>query len=122
MTFDSVSEIPLQPSPGLPASPASVDAERLAERSTRGRWGRLRAALGQRQQLVPALSLHGIRELPFRRVQLGACYVIMEVTMGLLSALLGPGYLRGLFDKPCEPSAVQAMLTYLLWDDVPLSC
>lgn len=31
------------------------------------RWGRLRAALGQRQQLVPALSLHGIRELPFRR-------------------------------------------------------
>ena len=81
------------------------------------RWGRLRAWLGHPRTVVPTLTLHGLRELPFV-YQFGTVGVMVEFTNGLLSALIGAAYLRGLREMPCEGLGSFGMF----WWDVPLSC
>ncbi|CAK8995869.1 unnamed protein product [Durusdinium trenchii] len=83
----------------------------------RSSWhSRLRRILGQERALVPALVLHGLREMSFIS-QLSAIACISEFTLGFIGTAIGPGYARGLCEtgNNLEPLSV-------LWLPVPLTC
>ncbi|CAK9109293.1 unnamed protein product [Durusdinium trenchii] len=81
-------------------------------------WCRLRAGMGQPRSLVPAPSLHGLREIPFEH-QLCMVGCIGEFVIGLTYLLIGAGYMRGLCDAPM--AGLDRLLNFLWWE-VPLQC
>lgn len=81
-------------------------------------WARLRGWFGQPRVLNPAPSLHGLRELPFV-CQLSFISIVCEFTSGLLSLLVGAGYMRGICPSPLEGTD---RIWGLIWWDVPLPC
>ena len=81
-------------------------------------WGRVRAWLGQPRAVVPAVSLNGLREIPFL-IQFSIVSAMAEYSTGILSVLIGAGYLRGLRGETCDSFGL--VLGILFWD-VPLSC
>lgn len=81
-------------------------------------WGRLRRKLGQVGRLVPAPVLYGLREWPFG-LHFTIIGIFCNLMLGMMSAFLGSGYLRGLHATPCPPAR---LLQSWFLESVPLAC
>ncbi|CAE7590622.1 unnamed protein product [Symbiodinium natans] len=77
---------------------------------------RFRRVLGQERAVIPALTLHGLREMPFM-VQLAAVGVSCEVILSFVNATLNPSFVRGF----CEVSP-DFRPVVMVWWPVPLEC
>lgn len=71
--------------------------------------------MGQEREVIPALLLQGLREMPFK-AHLTMGMVMCFFTSEWLEAALGPGFMKGL----CETSNLKPLA--LLWQPVPLEC
>mmetsp|Transcript_104882 Transcript_104882/g.249704 ORF Transcript_104882/g.249704 Transcript_104882/m.249704 type:complete len:676 (+) Transcript_104882:52-2079(+) len=105
-TIQSV--VPEQP-PALVDHLRSLGTRRFTIRS------QLRRRLGQEREVIPALLLQGLREMPFK-AHLTMGMVMCFFTSEWLEAALGPGFMKGL----CETSNLKPLA--LLWQPVPLEC
>ncbi|CAE7628879.1 unnamed protein product, partial [Symbiodinium necroappetens] len=88
----------------------SLGERRFSFRSRFRRW------LGQERKVIPALTLHGLREMPLP-AQLSAMAIACEITVTYLNATLSPGFSRGLCQTPPD---FQELV--MLWWPVPLQC
>ncbi|CAE7771927.1 unnamed protein product [Symbiodinium sp. CCMP2592] len=102
------SVVPQQP-PELVDHRRSLGTRRFTFRS------QLRRRLGQEREVIPALLLQGLREMPFK-AHLTMGMVMCFFTSEWLEAALGPGFMKGL----CETSNLKPLT--LLWQPVPLEC
>jgi len=97
--------------PPEPAGPQfSLGPRRASTRS------RIRQWFGQQRAVIPALTLHGLREMPFSS-QIAAIAITCEVTLGMLNTTLSPGFARGL----CAASTDFHPMVMLRWP-VPMQC
>lgn len=88
----------------------SLGKRRSSLRSKFRRW------LGQERTVIPALTLHGLREMPFL-AQLSAAGICCEVAVAYMNATFSPGFLRG----KCETIPDFQELV-MLWWPVPMQC
>ena len=81
-------------------------------------WSRLRAWFGQKRSLVPSPALHGLREIPLE-YQMSMVFLIGEFVVGLISLLIGTGYMRGICDAPMQGWGL--IINFFYWE-VPFQC
>ncbi|CAK9034661.1 unnamed protein product [Durusdinium trenchii] len=80
---------------------------------------RVRRWFGQQRAVHPSLLLHGLRVMPFS-CHLSAMAIISEVTLSFLNTTVGPAFLRGLIETPCEPQDFDVLVS--IWWPCPMIC
>ena len=104
------SVLPVAKGPELLGHHISLGARRVS------RGSRLRRKMGQEREVVPALFLHGLREIGFA-AHLTAASIIGDMCLSWLDVTLGPGFTRGLCDVPGRLNPLS-----LVFQPMPLRC